>query len=251
MLSIDELDAGYGQTQVLHRVSISVGEGEIVAVIGANGAGKTTMLRAAAGLIATRHGSVTFAGRSLRRQPPEARARLGLGYVPEGRGILGRLTVGENLRLGTAALPSRRGWQNTQAEVLDLFPNLAGRLGDRASALSGGQQQMLAIGRALMSRPRLLMIDELSLGLAPLVTGQIMQALQQLRKHGRTFLLVEQDAAVLRASDRTYVLARGRVALEDRSADLIEQGRERLAAVYFSQRTPSRQHLADHERKVP
>jgi branched-chain amino acid transport system ATP-binding protein len=160
-----------------------------------------------------------------------------LGYVPEGRGILGRLTVEENLRLGLAARRDRRPWHQDLADVLEVFPALSDRMPEIAASLSGGQQQMLAIGRALVARPRLLMIDELSFGLAPVITQQIMDAIELLRQRGQTFLLVEQDASVLRASDRTYVLAGGTVALQDRSENLLSRGRDRLATVYLGNRS--------------
>lgn len=237
MLSIEKLSAGYGNARVLHGLDLHVNEAEIVSILGPNGAGKSTTLKAVSGLIPARSGSISFAGRPLARLKPEQRARLGLGYVPEGRGILGRLTVEENLRLGLAARRERRPWQQDVADVLEVFPALSDRMPERAASLSGGQQQMLAIGRALVARPRLLMIDELSFGLAPVITQQIMDAIELLRQRGQTFLLVEQDASVLRASDRTYVLAGGAVALQDRSENLLSHGRDRLATVYLGERS--------------
>ena len=221
LLSVRDLHAGYGHALVLRGVDLDVEEGEIVSVLGANGAGKTTTLRAISGVLPLAGGRVTFAGRDWRAEPPEQRALAGLGHVPEGRGILGGLSVEENLSLARAL---RRDGGAAFARDLDgmfdLFPALRERPKIRASALSGGQQQMLALARALLGRPKLLIIDELSFGLAPIIVNDLFSLIDSLRTSGTTFLLVEQNAGVLRLSDRTYVRAGGRVTLEAASASI-------------------------------
>ncbi|MGH3004142.1 MAG: ABC transporter ATP-binding protein, partial [Gaiellaceae bacterium] len=209
----------YGPIHVLHGVTLTVEEGEIVALLGANGAGKTTTLRAVSGPV-RRSGSIEFAGRSLARRGPESVARLGIAHVPEGRGTFSELTVWENLRLGGYI---RRGsLSDDVARVLGYFPWIEGRRGQQAGTLSGGEQQMLALARALMQRPRLLLLDEPSLGLAPLVVAEIFRIVKELNsREGTTVLLVEQNARIsLSASSRAYVLEVGRVVVEGPSADL-------------------------------
>ncbi|GAA0607386.1 ABC transporter ATP-binding protein [Sporichthya brevicatena] len=231
LLSVRDLEAGYGGAHVLRGVSLDVAPGEIVLLLGANGAGKTTTLRAISGVVAARAGSITFDGR-LFSGPPEARAARGLGHVPEGRGILAGLTVAENLDLGTvlrkdgaAAVAADR------ANLLELFPMLKPRLKESAAALSGGQQQMLALARALLARPRLVMLDEPSFGLAPSVVDELLGLVQRLRTEGTTFLMVEQHAAALAIADRAYVLAGGRTVLEAPAAELA--GDDRLVRAYL------------------
>jgi branched-chain amino acid transport system ATP-binding protein len=231
LLSVRDLQAGYGGAHVLRGVSLDVAEGEIVLLLGANGAGKTTTLRAISGVVAARSGSVSFDDRPL-TGPPEARARHGLGHVPEGRGILAGLTVGENLDLGLVL--RRDGAAAVAADrerLLGLFPALQGRLGEPAASLSGGQQQMLALARALLPRPRLVMLDEPSFGLAPAIVDELFALVRRLREGGTTFLMVEQHAAALAISDRAYVLAGGRTVLEAPAADLA--GDQRLVRAYL------------------
>ena len=230
LLSISDLQAGYGRTQILWGVSLDVEEGEIVSLLGMNGAGKTTTLRAASGVVKTWSGAVTLAGHTLSAQSPEARAVLGLGHVPEGRGILSSLTVEENLGLGLILRKDKVEAAKDRAELLDLFEPLGPKLGDAAGSLSGGQQQMLALARALLARPRLLMIDEMSFGLSPMLVGQLFELIAGLRDR-TTFLLVEQNADALKISDRTYVLSGGRTVLEAPSRDLI--GNDRLVRSYL------------------
>jgi len=221
LLKIDGVVSGYGRLEVLHGVSLGVDEGEIVSVLGANGAGKTTLLRTVSGILPTWSGTTEFGGSRITGAKPERVAALGLGHLPEGRGVLQSLTVLENLQIG--AVVRRDGSSAVKADldrVLSLFPVLGERVGVAASSLSGGQQQMLAIGRALMARPRLVMIDELSFGLAPLLVHELFTLLQDLRGEGMTFLLVEQQASVLAFSDRTYVMRTGRVVFDGPSADL-------------------------------
>ena len=202
-------------------MSLRVGEGEVVAVLGGNGAGKTTTLRAVSGLVST-SGEVRFAGRRITRAAPERVARAGIAHVPEGRGIFEELTVYENLRLG--AYLRRKGFAESYERACGLFPFLEARRQQQAGTLSGGEQQMLAIARALMSRPRLLLLDEPSLGLAPIVVREIFAILGELNeKEGLAVLVVEQNAKLaLRSSSRAYVLEVGRVALEGPSAELAE-----------------------------
>jgi branched-chain amino acid transport system ATP-binding protein len=220
LLEIRNLSARYGAVQALHSLSLTVDDGEIVAVLGANGAGKTTTLRAVSGTV-VRQGEITFAGRSIARSSAEAVARLGIAHVPEGRGTFAELSVLENLRLG--AYTRRNGGLGGQLErVYDLWPWMRERRDQPAGTLSGGEQQMLALGRALMARPRLLLLDEPSLGLAPIVVRELFSTVAKLNEEeGLTVLVVEQNAAVaLHASSRAYVLEAGRVALEGASAEL-------------------------------
>lgn len=234
MLSVRSLTAGYGGAQALHGVDLEVGEGEIVSVLGANGAGKTTTLRAISGVIRTWGGTVELDGRHLDREPPEARAALGLGHLPEGRGILATLTVEENLLLGgTVRRDGQAAFRRDRAQMLALFPALGDKLKQYASSLSGGQQQMLGLARALLGRPRLLMVDELSFGLAPIVVEELFRLVREIRQDGTSFLLVEQSAGVLAVSDRTYVISAGRTLLEGKSSELRERGAGQLARVYL------------------
>lgn len=227
-----DLEAGYGRAAVLHGVDIEVDEGEIVSLLGANGAGKTTTLRAISGLLPLQGGSIEFAGQSWKSQPPEVRAAAQLGHVAEGRGILGTLSVEENLQLARAVHRGRaRDFKEDLERMYAMFPALESRPKSRASSLSGGQQQMLAVARALLTRPRLLIIDELSFGLAPIIVKELFSLIETLRDQGTTFLLVEQSAAVLELSDRTYVLARGQVTLEGASSELV--GTDKLVRSYL------------------
>ncbi len=218
LLELQSVGARYGPVKVLHEVSLAVGEGELVAVLGANGAGKTTTLRAISGTV-RRSGEVLFDGNKLPRRP-EATARAGIAHVPEGRGTFHELSVWENLRLGAYA---RRGKLKEDAErVFTFFPRLEERRNQQAGTLSGGEQQMLALGRAMMARPKLLLLDEPSLGLAPLVVKQIFHALVRMKeKDGLSVLVVEQNANLALAhAGRAYVLEVGRVVVAGTSAEL-------------------------------
>ncbi len=221
LLDVRSLEVRYGGIVALRGIDLRVEEGEIVALLGANGAGKTTTLRAISGLLPIRSGEVLFDGESLRRRAPDAIARLGLGHVPEGRRIFTRMTVRENLDLGGFAIASRSEAAARIDEVLAIFPRLRERIGQRAGTLSGGEQQMLAIARALIARPRLLLLDEPSLGLAPLVVKQIFEVLRDIHSRGTTIVLVEQNArAALALADRGYVLRNGEIARGDTAAAL-------------------------------
>jgi len=233
---VSGLSARYGPVWALRDVSLEVRAGELVALIGANGAGKSTLLRAIAGLLGPAAGRVTLDGQDVTGRTPEAILRAGAALVPERRRIFGDLTVLDNLELGGYARPRGRDFRRGLAAGVDaaytLFPVLRQRSGQLAGTLSGGEQQMLAIGRALMSRPRLLLCDEPSLGLAPLVVQEIMKLLARLRETGTTILLVEQNARLaLRFADRAYVLEVGRVALSGTSADLLAN--DQLKAAYL------------------
>jgi branched-chain amino acid transport system ATP-binding protein len=219
LLELEDVEARYGPVHVLHGISLAVEEGSVVAVLGPNGAGKTTTLRAVSGTV-RRSGSIRFAGRSLQRVGPDGVARLGIAHVPEGRGTFSELTVWENLRLGAY---TRRGSIQPELErVFSYFPFLSERRRQQAGTLSGGEQQMLALARALVARPRLLMLDEPSLGLAPTVVTEIFRIVKELNaEEGLTVLVVEQNANVaLEAAARAYVLEVGRVAIEGESGDL-------------------------------
>ena len=220
LLELTDVDARYGQVRALHGVSLTVDEGEVVALLGANGAGKTTTLRAISGA-AKRGGRLAFEGKSIARSSPEAVARAGIAHVPEGRGTLTELTVRENLRLGAYTRRDRAAIKEDEERVLGYFPPLRERRDQRAGTLSGGEQQMLALARALMLRPRLLLLDEPSLGLAPLVVAEIFRIVGELNDEGLAVLVVEQNAALaLEASSRAYVLEVGKVAVEGESAVL-------------------------------
>ena len=221
LLQLEEVEARYGQVKALHGVSLSVSEGEIVAVLGANGAGKTTTLRAISGTV-RRSGAIRFAGKGIAGRSPEAVARLGIAHVPEGRGTLSELSVAENLRLGAYVRRDRASIHEDEQRVLAHFPWLGDRRNQRAGTLSGGEQQMLALARALMLRPRLVLLDEPSLGLAPRVVAEIFRIVGELNeREGLTVLVVEQNAILaLEIASRAYVLEVGRVALEGGSETL-------------------------------
>jgi branched-chain amino acid transport system ATP-binding protein len=228
LLELEGVEARYGSVQALHGVSLSVGEGEVVAVLGGNGAGKTTTLRAVSGLVAT-SGEVRFDGRRITGASPERVARAGIAHVPEGRGLFNELSVYDNLRLGAYLL--RDGFDEGYERVRTHFSWLEDRRDQQAGTLSGGEQQMLAIARALMARPKLLLLDEPSLGLAPIVVREIFAILDELNeKEGLAVLVVEQNAKLaLRSSTRAYVLEVGRVALEGPSPELAENESVRKA----------------------
>ena len=214
MLEIQGITTGYEGVEVIHGVDLAVGEGETVCVLGANGAGKSTLLRAVMRQLPLWTGSVRFLGQDLTAAKAFVPAHRGMGFVPEGRGMLASLTVRENLEMGAYPLRAQASFTENLARVLALFPALASRLKDAAGNLSGGQAQMLAIGRALMSSPRLLLLDEPSLGLAPQIVGQVYAVLGQLKAAGQAILLVEQAVGkALSLSDRAYVLERGRIVL--------------------------------------
>ena len=215
LLQIENLEAGYGAINVLHRLSLVVNAGEIVTLIGANGAGKSTTLRSITGLVVPTAGEVIFEGRKLNGTPTHEITALGISMVPEGRAIFANLTVLENLEMGAYLQKDRAQNAASLEQVFTLFPRLKERRKQAGGTLSGGEQQMLAIGRALMARPRLLLLDEPSLGLAPLLVHTIFGAIDTINKEGTTILLVEQNAnAALRHSNRAYVLETGSIVMD-------------------------------------
>jgi branched-chain amino acid transport system ATP-binding protein len=221
MLTIRGLRAGYGKIEVLHDVDVTIEPGQIVTLIGANGAGKTTLLKTISGLIRPTAGSIEFDGKSIARQPPHKIVGLGHSQVPEGRAILKRMTVLDNLRMG-AFSRSDSGIGRDIEDVYQRFPILAERRDQMAATLSGGEQQMLAIGRALMARPTLLLLDEPSLGLAPKFVTRIFLTLRELQQEGKTILLVEQNARqALQVADRGYAMERGRIVLSGSGQQLL------------------------------
>jgi branched-chain amino acid transport system ATP-binding protein len=230
MLEVHDLEAGYGPIRALDRVSIEVGEGELVAIIGANGAGKTTLLMAISGIVPARSGEVVFRGARITGLEPHAIVRLGIGHSPEGRRIFPRLTVRENLELGGFTQTDRAQVRRDIDEACGLFPILGDRLGQLGGTLSGGEQQMLALARALVGRPRLLLLDEPSLGLAPLIVAKIFEVIGSLSARGIAVVLVEQNArAALRLASRGYVLETGRITLTGPGPDLAADPRVRDA----------------------
>jgi len=234
LLKVEELDCRYGLLQAVRGVSFEVAQGEIVALIGANGAGKTTLLRAIAGAHRPHAGTVTFDGDDVTRVPAHRRVARGIALVPEGRRLFPTLTVEENLRV--AAAGNRRGRWNVQT-VLDAFPLVQARRHMRAATLSGGEQQAVAIGRALMSNPRLLLLDEVSLGLAPVVVDAVYKSLANVISEGATVVLVEQDLTrALRVAGRVICLLEGRVVLEGEARSL---DRDRVVDAYFGLRPHS------------
>jgi branched-chain amino acid transport system ATP-binding protein len=229
VLEVADLHVYYGEIHALKGASLRVGAGEIVALLGPNGAGKTTTLKTISGLLAPRSGAVTLEGRSLAGVPPHAIVQRGLAHVPEGRKIFNRLTVADNLEMG--AYVRRDGEiQQDMERVFALFPRLLERRGQVAGTLSGGEQQMLAIGRALMARPRLLLLDEPSMGLAPVLVEQIFETIRDINRQGTPILLVEQNAAMaLTIAQRGYVLETGRVVLAGSAPELAENEEVRRA----------------------
>jgi len=221
VLRLEHVDAFYDRSQALEDVSIEVREGEFVTIIGANGAGKTTIMKCIMGLLHPRSGKVLFRGRDLTRRPPWVRSELGVGYVPEGRRVFPDLTVEENLRMGGYALADGSALRRNLDRVYELFPRLKERKGQLASTMSGGEQQMLAIARSLVIEPRLLLIDEISTGLMPILVNHCFNIIKELHERGITILLVEQNAnKALKVADRGYVLETGRITLEGSSAEL-------------------------------
>jgi branched-chain amino acid transport system ATP-binding protein len=221
-LEVNDLAVSYGGIRALRSVSLRVDQGEIVALLGSNGAGKTTTLRAISGLVPYT-GSIRFDGRELRKCSPDEIVRRGLGHAPEGRRVFSRMTVSENLALGAYTVRSKTEVDERLAFVINTFPRLEERLSQLAGTLSGGEQQMLAIGRALMSSPRLLMLDEPSLGLAPIIVQTIFGVIKDINERGTTVLLVEQNAQqALRIANRGYVLETGSMRFEDTGVALLE-----------------------------
>jgi len=230
MLTVDDIHVYYGNIAAVKGISIEVKQGEIVTLIGSNGAGKSTTMRAISGLVSPRRGSITFEGRKISGMPGHQVTALGISQSPEGRRIFGRMTVDENLDLGAFLRNDKDGILEDRERIYELFPRLKERIHQKAGTLSGGEQQMLAVARALMTRPRLLMLDEPSMGLAPLLVELIFNTIKQIREQGMTILLVEQNAlAALDVADRAYVLESGVIKQTGRAADLAASDEVRKA----------------------
>jgi branched-chain amino acid transport system ATP-binding protein len=237
LLAIRDLWVSYGSVDAIRGISLMVAPGEVVALLGANGAGKSTMLRTISGLIRPRAGEIHFAGQRIDRLAPPRIVRLGIAHSPEGRRLFGMLTVAENLKLGAAARTDKTAAGEDRERLLDLFPILRERIGQQAGTLSGGEQQMLALARAMMARPKLLMLDEPSLGIAPIIVQSIFGILADLKRLGTTMLLVEQNMAVaLDLADRAYVLRTGEVSLSGR-AGALKADVEAVASAYLGARS--------------
>lgn len=232
MLKLDHLAVAYGPKRVIHDVSLQVSEGEIVTILGNNGAGKTTTLKSICGIVKPLQGTITFQGKSIHAMHTKDIVCLGIGYVPEGRGIFPEMSVYENILMGAYSRRRSPSLQTDIEEVFELFPRLKERSKQIAGSLSGGEQQMLAIGRALMTKPQFLIFDEPSLGIAPLIVKLIAETIQALNRHGTTILLVEQNADLaLRLANRAYILAGGRVVLEGKAETLLHD--ENIVQAYL------------------
>ena len=245
MLEVQGLDAGYGPVPVLRDVSLEVRRGETIALLGSNGAGKSTLLRAVSGLIRPTSGSIRFRGEEIADRPPARIARGGLVHVPEGRRLFAKQTVGENLVLGMYGAGLTRAQEDERiTRALEVFPALKTRLDDHAGFLSGGQQQMLAIAQALVREPDLMMLDEPSLGLAPVIIDEVFAALTEVSRQGGTVLLVEQLAdRALRRADRVYVLAHGQISAEGDAESML--GSAELESAYLGEAAPHGAAAAD------
>ncbi len=221
LLSVDSLWVSYGAIQALRGISLHVGAGEVVTLIGGNGAGKSTTLRTISGMLQPKSGTITFNGEAIQGRPPHRLVQMGLVQVPEGRGIFANLTVEENLQIGAFARRDHAAIRKDRERVLALLPRIGERLRQQAGTLSGGEQQMLAIARALLARPRLLMLDEPSLGLAPQVVQTVFQVIEQVASEGTTILLIEQNASMaLKVANRAYVIEVGEIQMEGPAGEL-------------------------------
>jgi branched-chain amino acid transport system ATP-binding protein len=230
MLTLENISVNYGAIEALTGINLRVEQNEVVTLIGANGAGKTTTLRTITGLLDPKEGRITYEGKQINGTPTHKLVSMGIAMSPEGRGVFANLSVRENLEMGAYIRKDKKGISDDMERGFTLFPRLKEREQQKAGTLSGGEQQMLAMARALMSHPRLLLLDEPSLGLAPLVVHTIFQAIEQIRKEGATILLVEQNAnAALHHSDRAYVLETGRIVMEGDSKQLAQDPRVKEA----------------------
>jgi len=230
MLTLENVSVSYGAIEALTDISLTVNKGEVVTLIGANGAGKTTTLRTITGLLEPRNGRVVYEGKTISGMATHRLVPMGIAMSPEGRGVFANLSVRENLEMGAYIRNDKKGIADDMERAFTLFPRMKEREQQKAGTLSGGEQQMLAMGRALMSRPRLLLLDEPSLGLAPLVVHSIFEAIDEIRAEGTTILLVEQNAnAALRHSDRAYVLETGRIVMEGDSKQIAADPRVKEA----------------------
>jgi branched-chain amino acid transport system ATP-binding protein len=232
LLEIKDMSVHYGRIQAIESLSITVEQGEIVTLIGANGAGKTSTMRAISGLVQLSHGSITLDGEDITRLKGHKRVQRGISLAPEGRGIFPAMTVAENLDMGAYGRRERAAMKEDLERVFDLFPRMKERINQRGGTMSGGEQQMLAIGRALMSRPKLILLDEPSMGLAPVMVLRLFDLIRRIREEGYTILVVEQNVRqVLKLVDRAYLLEVGRIKMEGRADQLSEQDFVRKAYV--------------------
>ncbi|MDP4157624.1 MAG: ABC transporter ATP-binding protein, partial [Bacillota bacterium] len=230
--TVKNLQVNYGSVQALKDISIEVKQGEIVTLIGSNGAGKSTLLKTISGLIRPKQGSITFEGKDLTSIPPEKIVSIGISHVPEGRRIFSGMTVMENLRIGAYQRKDKKGIEKDLEEVFSLFPILKDRKNQDAGTLSGGEQQMLAISRALLAKPKLIILDEPSLGLAPVIIDKVFEFIEKIRDTGITILLVEQNANLaLEVSERAYVLETGEIKLTGKSSELLKD--EQIMKAYL------------------
>lgn len=221
MLEIKDLYVSYGMMEVLHGVSVTVEDKELVSIIGPNGAGKTTLIKTCMGLVKPTSGSILYDGEDITRLPAHKRAAMGIGYVPEGRRVFGKLTVEENLQMGAYDLKDKTQIKNNISMVYDIFPRLGERSKQLAATMSGGEQQMLAIGRALMLNPKMLFIDEVSMGLMPIMVNTCFDVIKKLNDDGITILVVEQNAnKALKVADRGYVLETGNIVISDTAENM-------------------------------
>lgn len=221
MLTIEDINVYYGNIQALRGISLHINEGEIVTLIGANGAGKSTMLKTVSGLLKPKQGKILYEGQSIGGKPAQTIVKMGISQVPEGRRVFANMSVEENLQLGAYLRKDKAGIKQDMEKVYELFPRLLERLKQQSGTLSGGEQQMLAMGRALMAKPRLLLLDEPSMGLAPLLVKQIFSIIEEINKTGTTILLVEQNANLaLSIADRAYVVETGRIVLSGPAEEL-------------------------------
>ena len=222
MLEVKDLEVYYGMIQAIKGVSVHVDQGEVIALIGANGAGKTTILHTVTGLLSPKKGSVVFEGQEVTKIPAHKIVSLGMAHVPEGRRVFAELSVYENLKMGAYTRKDKSEIEENLQKIYERFPRLKERKNQMAGTLSGGEQQMLAMGRALMSQPKIILMDEPSMGLSPILVNEIFDIIQEVSKSGTTVLLVEQNAKkALSIADRAYVLETGRIALEGRAEDLL------------------------------
>mgnify|MGYP004447427487 CR=1 FL=1 len=232
MLKINDLNVSYGMMEVLHGVTLNVNEKELVSVIGPNGAGKSTLIKTIMGLVTPQSGSIIYKGQDITKLPAHKRAELGIGYVPEGRRVFPRLSVEENLRMGAYSVKDKNRVRQKINEIYEIFPRLGERKNQLAGTMSGGEQQMLAIGRALTLDPTLLLIDEVSMGLMPIMVNTCFEVIGNLNKQGITILVVEQNAnKALKVADRGYVLETGNIVLTDTAENL--RGNEIVQSAYL------------------
>ena len=223
MLEVKDLEVYYGVIQAIKGVSFQVNQGEVIALIGANGAGKTTILHTVTGLLSPKRGSVVFEGKEITKVPAHKIVSMGMAHVPEGRRVFAELSVYENLKMGAYTRKDKKEIEESLANVYKRFPRLEERKNQMAGTLSGGEQQMLAMGRALMSKPKIILMDEPSMGLSPIMVNEIFDIIQSINKDGTTVLLVEQNAKkALSIADRAYVLETGNIVLEGKAEDLLE-----------------------------